>query len=211
MTCICLGGYLLVIRNKWLQLPNAWDHVFGPYYGVDRLPPIASPHHLFWRKTGRSLDTVARALSQYDDYFGDLPRNYLVTDRCVCETLIQQLDPTASLLELLFCEVLTSDESSVFPHVSQFPEFDINYGYDVSWATCNHSAIYQPTTEGDTESETYIATSPLTHWKRQVARSELNRYSLFDSVEKANSLKIASMAKCPVPAMIVFRVNSIRQ
>jgi len=188
-------GYLVAIKTEIVQASSSWGKSFGPYLGVDRLPPYACPELEFWSLTGCSSAQVAKALMVLDTHFPEPKLSAFISDLQVVKTLLNEIDPDGRLFEILFCETLVLAEDSpptyYQPVVLDKVKHACFYGYDVSWPTCNHSAIFQPA-----KART-----------RRIPSSDLNQFGLLSEFGQALDLRNLYLQEYPYPPFDVFRVH----
>jgi hypothetical protein len=120
------------------------------YRGVDRVPLFLAPDDEIRRLLGAPLvenEELRSVLEEWYDARSDLTRFMPCAAQAM--QLLESFHRLQFRFELLFCRLAwTANEAE---RVSQYAPVDgeplaiaTTYGFDVSWPTCNHSAIWQP-------------------------------------------------------------------
>jgi len=194
----CLG-LLVLLEAEEAERSNQYRQQFGRYYGVDRLPPVSefdmSPNPTSDPSFTRDLRMLmtARAWSKSrktDSAFITQP------ERAIELSSILRLQ--GFRLEVVSAQLAwTNDEDDrerAYGAVEGLmPKVVMNYGFDVSWPTCNHSAIIQPGVVPGNE-----------QW-----RCKLNEYGLLHNYETAAALRDLYLSKYPYPPFDIYLVQKV--
>gem|GEM_PF-4831742 len=129
---------------------NEYRQNFGKYFGVDRLPPFITPDSEIRKLLGEPLVEDLRlrnALKEWFDAQGD--KNAFIANRDKAFRLLESFQSLGFRLELIYCQIAwqsgEEDRLADYAAVEEPPlVVSHTYGFDVSWPTCNHSAILQP-------------------------------------------------------------------
>jgi hypothetical protein len=191
------AGYLIVQDSEDARLSNPYREKFGVYYGVDRLPPFIAPDPAIRALLGQApvVDPVLKdALHQwFESRSGETA---FIRNGQRALDLLNVFRTRGFRLELLFCELACGEGEE--ERVSAYGSLEgarlpmsLQYGFDVSWPGCNHSAIIQPG---------IVPNSAC--W-----RGKLNEYGLLSDYDDGLGLRSAYLAIYPNPPFDIFLVS----
>jgi hypothetical protein len=198
------AGYLLLQDKEEARRDCPYRREFGIYFGVDRMPLLAPPIPAVQMlglpvMLGIPEDQSPRLSALIDEWldsrFG--PTGFIAGhDQAV--RLLNAFDEFGYRFELVYCQVAWQDEEKDrlgdYPQkIEALPAISLTYGFDVSWPSCNHSAIFQPGV---------VPTNPL--W-----RGKLNEYGLLNAYKDAVRLRTEYLAVYPHPPFDVFLVHHV--
>jgi hypothetical protein len=193
------AGYLLLQNPEVARRSNTYRENFGVYSGVDRIPPILPPPKTASEYLGTApfrADELHAAREQWlDSRFGNTA---FIPSRDIASRLLMAFRSFGYQLELVFCDLAwTKGEES---RLGSYPVFDdglpadsLTLGFDISWPTCNHSAILQPG---------IVPGNPA--W-----RSRLNTFGLLDDYGDATTLRDEYLIVYPYPPMDIYLVKRV--
>lgn len=123
-----------------------------------------------------------------------------IPSRSQVSRIIKNFEACGLQFELIFCQLAwrAGEESRLNAYArtdEQLQEASFTYGLDVSWPSCNHSAILQPGV---------VPTSPA--W-----RQKLNQYGLLNDFEEAAKLRSEYLAMYPYPPFDIYLVHKIER
>ena len=189
------AGYLIVRPCEDVPRVNDYRRSFGAYYGVDRLPALFPADPAIRSAIGEPrLDDprLAAAIDELENsHFGNtafLPR------RTHAFQLLNTFGTFGLRFELLYCQLAWREgEEQRRKSYPRMAEASVTYGFDVSWPSCNHSAILQPG----------VVPSSIS-W-----RAKLNQYGLLDHYDVAVTLRDEYLGVYPYPPFDVYLVHSV--
>ena len=185
------AGFLIVEDARAVQARSGVN-----YHGVDRRPPLYAPDDSIRIRLGEPFVTDPRLHSALDQYFDAIcnPTPF-IGDYEAATSLFESLCSFDYALELLYCEVAWTTEEEETPRrypVSLLPgRSSLTYGFDVSWPSANHSAIFQPGV---------VPGNP--KWLQK-----LNEWGLLNDYDDAVLLREEYLAVYPNPPFEVFLVH----
>jgi hypothetical protein len=193
------AGYLLLQDAEQARLSHPHRRSFGAYFGVDRLPLLVPADPAIGEEgvPAAQSDSLTRLIDEWlDSSFGNT--GFLPTRKQTLE-FSKAFDKQDLHFELVYCEVAwkKGEEArlSDYPGAVDPPStLSLTYGFDISWPSCNHSAIFQPGV---------VPTSA--DW-----RERLNKYGLLNHYEDAVRLRAEYLAVCP-PPFDIYLVHSIEK
>jgi hypothetical protein len=194
------AGYLIVVDAAEYSQNTYLKNAGRVYCGVDRRPALIAPDPAIRDELGlpRVQDKdLAEALDQWFDALNPPPafiRQARTAFRWF-DTFVRH----GHNLELVFCDLAWStgeeDRLTRYPAwEEERPATAITYGYDVSWPTANHSAIFQPGVVDRNPS-----------WQ-----SRLNKWGLLDNYVDAAHLREDYLNVYPYPPFDIYIVHKVR-
>jgi hypothetical protein len=147
---VSVAGYLLLEQPEEGMQESEYWRSFGRYCGVDRLPKLIT------------ADTAVRELIGeppiQDPMLGVVIEEWLdtrsgksafIASRNKAIRLLNEFRRFQLSFEFVYCELAwkegEEERLSDYPTSNEAPPaFSLTYGFDVSWPSCNHSAIFQP-------------------------------------------------------------------
>jgi hypothetical protein len=195
------AGYLIVQEADEARNCNQYRKDFGPYYGVDRLPPLLSPSPITSHRKDASIAGTIDLNATIEEWFdARTERTAFMASHDQALGLLRRIASFGFRLELLFCQLAyQAGEEDRLKDYGSFKAAPAAisqcYGFDVSWPTCNHSAILQP--------GVVPKSSP---W-----RGKLNEYGLLRDYSDANTLRTEYLAAYPYPPFDVFLVQRVAE
>ncbi len=193
------AGYLLLQDAREARCANEYRQSFGPYCGVDRLPPFYPPDPAIRQQLGEPIiqdPCLNKALEEwFESHFRDTA---FIANVDEALRLRDTFGTLGVHLELVYCQLAWQDSETerlasyhtVLGHPSHI---GVTYGFDVSWPTCNHSAIFQPGV---------VPSSAL--W-----RKKLNAYGLLERYHDAKSLREEYLRVYPYPPFDIYLVQGV--
>ncbi len=193
------AGYLLVQESEAARTSNEYRQTFGLYSGVDRLPALFPSDPTIRRAIGKGPFEDVHLASLVEKWFDSrLEGTAFIPDTDEALALSRAFQTAGFQFDLLFCQLAWREgeeerlKAYTIKHEA-LPIASLVYGFDVSWPTCNHSAILQPG----------VVPSSLT-W-----RAKLNRYGLLDEYEDARRLREEYLAVYPYPPFDIYLVSKV--
>jgi hypothetical protein len=193
------AGYLLLTNaaNSSAAVENRGTT--DPYAGVDRIPPLIALDDIARQKSRNfgghdvSLGTVID--EWLDSRFGNTA---FIPSHARSLQLLDAFESFGWPLDLVFCQVAWNESKTSNVHLygpadEVPPVISVTYGFDVSWPTCNHSAIRQPG----------IVPTSLT-WRKR-----LNQFGLLTDYEEADVLRNEYLVAYPYPPFEIYLVHKV--
>ena len=185
------AGWLILLTAEAARLANEYRRRFGPYFGVDRLPPFVYPI------VGEEQTTDRPGHALIEEWLGARSeKTAFINNLRIATSLATRFFELGYSIELAYCEVaLDSYEDSReswYQVADSVPPPPLTYGYDVSWPSCTHSAILQPGLVPNS-----------TSW-----RTRLNMYGLLDNYDDALLLREQYLRVYPYPPFDIYSVHS---
>jgi hypothetical protein len=193
------AGYLLLREVDDAATGDAYRKNFGPYAGVDRLPSFFPPDATIRQAIGEPPIHDIRLHASLEEWFGSRFGNTaFISGREQAFRLFMAFGSFGFRLELASCQLawVEGEEErlkSYGPTDEASPVVSQTYGFDISWPTCNHSAILQP---GVVPSS-------------QAWRSKLNEHGLLDRYEDASRLRQEYLVTYPYPPFDIYLVRKV--
>lgn len=195
------AGYLIVQESEQARLTNDYRRAFGPYFGVDRLPPFIAPDPEIRKQLGEPPVQDMRLYAALDEWFAiHSGGNAFIPGRNQAVRLLRVFQACGFQLELVYCQLAWKDgeEERLNAYAmagEKPPVILLTYGFDVSWPSCNHSAILQPG----------VVPSSL------VWREKLNRYGLLNDYEDAAQLRDEYLSVYPYPPFDIYSLSKVAE
>jgi hypothetical protein len=193
------AGYLILQDSEQARLSNDYRRFFGPYYGVDRLPPFLPPETAIRQSLGEAPVQDAGFHAALEEWF-DAPygNTAFIPARHQALRLFKVFHECGFQLELVYCQVAWKKGEEERPKAyattnQELPSVSLTYGFDVSWPTCKHSAILQP--------GVVLSSSA---W-----RQKLNHYGLLNQFDDAAQLRTEYVAVYPYPPFDIYVVHKV--
>lgn len=192
-------GYLILRGPDEAVEHDAQFPKLQRYCGVDRQPTFIAPDPTT-RKLVREAPVEDQrlydALDQWFEFRGG-PTAF-IPSRIQATRLWTAFQDFGFRLELIFCELAWQEGdrhrlSAYVPLRETRPHISLTYGFDVSWPSCNHSAILQP---GVVRSST-------------VWRAKLNDSGLLENYLDAVRLRDEYLNVYPYPPFDIYLVHKI--
>jgi len=183
------------------MLTNEYRRDFGPYSGVDRLPPFAAPEAAIRQALGEPPVQDVRLYAALEEWFdARFGNTAFIPSRSQALRLLNAFQVCGFQFELVYCELAwkKGEEQRLndYEKTSEKPPVvSLTYGLDVSWPSCNHSAILQPG----------VVPSSLP-W-----RQRLNQNGLLNDYEDAAQLRAEYLAVYPNPPFDIYVVHRVQQ
>jgi hypothetical protein len=199
MTEYAFAGYLILQDCETARLSIEYRRAFGPYCGVDRLPPLLPPDPVACPASGDAPVPDARLGAAVAEWLDSRFANTaFIPTRRQALPLLRAFQGHGLRFELVYCQLAwqPGEEERLNSYAStndQVAAEAITYGFDVSWPTCNHSAILQPGV---------VPASAA--W-----RAKLNRYGLLTNYEDAAALRREYLAVYPYPPFDIYVVHGM--
>jgi hypothetical protein len=195
------AGYLVLQESEQAMLTNEYRRDFGPYSGVDRLPPFAAPEAAIRQALGEPPVQDVRLYAALEEWFdARFGNTAFIPSRSQALRLLNAFQVCGFQFELVYCELAwkKGEEQRLndYEKTSEKPPVvSLTYGLDVSWPSCNHSAILQPG----------VVPSSLP-W-----RQRLNQNGLLNDYEDAAQLRAEYLAVYPNPPFDIYVVHRVQQ
>jgi hypothetical protein len=192
-------GYLIVRDPKEFFENDAYCREFGRYFGVDRLPGFFPPDRDIRQLIGESPVEDEDLRIALKDWFDCRSKaNAFIENYFHAFCLFKTFQSFGVRLELLYCQVALQEGEGkrleCYAPVTGSPQGTLQeYGFDVSWPSCNHSAIFQPGIVPN-----------CTTW-----RSKLNQYGLLNDYSDALSLRQEYLAIYPYPPFDIYLIHAV--
>jgi hypothetical protein len=191
------AGFLLVMKPNDPMECSEHRRSFGGYYGVDRLPLFFPPDPEIRRAIGEPVIENEALASLLQEWFDSGHQNTAFITHC--DQAIRMLTSFRGFgfdLELIYCQIaLQSDEKTRLGDYDAIEETDPRsyqaYGFDVSWPSCDHSAILQPGV---------VPSRP--DW-----RARLNNFGLLSQYDDAYILREEYLRVYPAPPFDIYLVH----
>lgn len=193
------AGYLILEESEQARLTNEYRRAFGPYFGVDRLPPLLPPEATVRQALGEPPVQDMRLYAVLEEWFeAPFGNTAFIPGRSQALRLLKAFQACGLQLELVYCELAWNegeeDRVNAYAKVQETtPVISLTYGFDVSWPSCDHSAILQPG----------VVPSSLS-W-----RQRLNQYGLLNDYESAAELRTEYLAAYPYPPFDIYAVHKV--
>jgi hypothetical protein len=193
------AGYLIVQESEYLRNNNKYYQGFGTYFGVDRLLRFVWPDDVIRRGLGMPPIEDPRLRETTEEWFNARSEmTAFITDYGRALRLIERLRAYGHRLELLYCEIAPTEGEvnrlDTYEAVEGArPVLSKTYGFDISWPTCTHSAIFEPGVVPENPS-----------W-----RSRLNQYGLLDDYGDALQLRDEYLRVYPHPPFDIYLVHAL--
>lgn len=196
---LAAAGYLILQESEQARLTNEYRRSFGPYFGVDRLPPFLPPETAIRRTLGEPPIQDIRLYTALEEWcdarFGNTA---FISARSQAVRLLTAFQACGFQFEFVYAELAWKDgeEERLKAYAmtgEETPVFSLTYGFDVSWPSCNHSAILQPG----------VVPSSLA-W-----RQKLNQYGLLNDYEDAVQLRDEYLTVYPYPPFDIYVVRKV--
>ncbi|HEY2841609.1 MAG TPA: hypothetical protein VGJ26_20785 [Pirellulales bacterium] len=193
------AGYLILQVSDDAELSNDYRRRIGTYRGVDRLPPFLYPDDTVRLALNAPLvddPQIRAALETWFEIHTDAtPFLKSFSDAA---RVLGSMEPVGIRLEIVYCQIAGTDEDDDRRQshagscegsalVTSF------YGFDVSWPSCNHSAILQPGVVPESA-----------EW-----RSQLNEFGLLGCYSDAVALRDEYVRAYPYPPFEIFLVYQV--
>jgi hypothetical protein len=191
------AGYLILQESDEAMRANEYLRAFGPYFGVDRLPPFVAPDVAVRQALGMPPMNDVHLHATLDEWFDSpIENTAFIAERAQALRLCKAFEACGHHFEVVYCELAwkrgEEDRSNAYPNAEDGRScISLTYGYDVSWPTCNHSAILQPGV---------VPSSP--SW-----RERLNQHGLLSDYESAVELRNDYLAVYPCPPFDIYLVH----
>src|SRR5437762_616756 len=100
------AGYLILQEPEQARLSNEYRRAFGPYFGVDRLPPLLAPEDAVREALGEPLVQDMRLYAALDEWF-DAPygNTAFISSRSQALRLLMAFQACGFQFELVFCQL----------------------------------------------------------------------------------------------------------
>jgi hypothetical protein len=193
------AGYLIVQDSKQARFTNDYRKAFGPYFGVDRLPPFIAPEPEIRKQLGMPPVQDMRLYAALNEWFDiQSGSSAFIPNRTQALRLFKALQGYGFQLELVYCQLAwtegEAERLNAYTGAEEKPPVvSLTYGFDISWPSCNHSAILQPG----------IVPSSL-RW-----RQKLNPHGLLNNFEDAAQLRAEYIAVYPYPPFDIYLVHKV--
>jgi hypothetical protein len=193
------AGYLILQEAEQARLANKYRRDFGPYSGVDRLPPLFPPEPAIRKSLGEPPVQDMRLYAAMEEWFdARFGNTAFIPNRSQALRLLNVFKVCGLQFEPVYCQLAWGESEACRQNDYALtdekpPVISLTYGFDVSWPSCNHSAILQP--------GVVTHSSP---W-----RQNLNQYGLLDKYEDAVQLRAEYLAIYPYPPFDVFVVHKV--
>lgn len=194
------AGYLILQESDQTRLSNEYRRDFGPYFGVDRLPQLFPPEAAIREAIGeppvKDMRLYAALEEWFDSHFGNTA---FIPSRSQALRLLNAFQECGFQFELVYCQLAwkEGEEGRLNAYAKtdeKSPEISLTYGFDISWPSCNHSAILQPG----------IVPHSLP-W-----RQKLNQHGLLNNYEDAAELRAEYLAIYPYPPFDIYMVHKVK-
>ena len=193
------AGYLIVQEFEDLIITSDYRRSFGPYYGVDRRPPFIATDDIIRSELGVPPVTDERLSAALDEWFESRPASTgFFPSESQAVRLVDTFRSFGYRVELLYCQLALKEGDE--GRLSDYKKIDVpepvvrtTFGFDVSWPTCNHSAILQPG---------LVPNNP--SW-----RYRLNQYGLLDYFIHALQLREEYLRIQPEIPFDIFLVHKV--
>jgi hypothetical protein len=192
------AGYLIVQEFESLILSSEYRSM-APYYGVDRSPPFIAPDDIIRSALGVPRVTDAGLRAALEEWYECRPPSTgFIASEAQAIRLVQTFQSFGYRLELLYCQLtLKEGEEGRLSRYEKIegpqPVVRRTFGFDVSWPTCNHSAIRQPGVVPNNPS-----------W-----RPKLNQYGLLNNFIEALQLREEYLLIQPELPFDIFLVHEV--
>jgi len=190
-------GYLLLQDAELARSSNDYNRALGLYCGVDRLPAFTDiDRHCLPKTTAMGQAAIEKVATEwYDARSG---ATAFLANPVQASDLIKGFHAVGIALDLVYCQLAwrLGQENTLKQYTlddSGPPRIALTYGFDVSWPTCNHSAIRQPGV---------VPTNPM--W-----RSRLNEWGVLNNYEDAEELRKEYLEVYPYPPFDIFLVHKV--
>lgn len=193
------AGYVILRGAQEAGLSDDYRRAFGCYSGVDRLPMLLPTDAVIREVLGEPPvqdASLAATIEQWlDSRFGNTA---FISSRDQALRLLKSFRACGFNFELAYCELAWAkgeeDRLTAYATIDDGPPVDSEMcGFDVSWPTCNHSAILQPG---------IVPSSPV--W-----RARLNQYGLLKEYEDAVTLRDEYLVLYPYPPFDIYIVHNL--
>lgn len=191
-------GYLIVRDANEFMGSNERNQQFGRYCGVDRLPPFSELNSGIPENTGATPveNDLKLAIEEWCNLHSN--KSAFIPSYQRAAHLFKNFCGLGFKFELIFCQLAFSPTEMA--HVSSYSPVEIGsksllvpYGFDVSWPSCNHSAILQPGIVPES-----------TRW-----RTKLNENGLLITYGAAVQLRNEYLSVYPYPPFDIFLVQGV--
>ena len=195
------AGYLILQESEQARLTNEYRRNFGPYSGVDRLPPLFPPETAIRQALGEPPIQDVRLYAALEEWFdARFGNTAFIPGRSQALQLLKAFQTCGFQFELVYCQLAwkEGEEERLNAYATtdeKPPVVSLTYGFDVSWPSCNHSAILQPG----------VVPSSLP-W-----RQKQNQYGLLNDFEDAAELRAEYLAVYPYPLFDIYVVHKVGQ
>lgn len=192
-------GYLILQEAEQAMLNNDYRLAFGPYFGVDRLPPLLPPEHTVRQALGEPPVQDMRLFAALEEWF-QVPVDHtaFIPSNSQALRLLKAFQACGFQFERVYCQFAwkKGEENRLDSYTKMeetTPVVSLTYGFDVSWPNCKHSAILQPGV---------VPTSLA--WRKR-----LNQYGLLNDYESAAELRAEYLAVYPYPPFDIYVVHKV--
>jgi hypothetical protein len=196
---LAVAGFLILQDCDEARLSDEYRQAFGSYCGVDRLPHLFPSDPVIRQMIGEPAIQDTRLAGTIDEWFdSSFGNTAFIAHHNQAIRLFDAFKSFGFRFELVCCQLAWREGEnkrlSDYPKTEErFPQVSGTYGFDVSWPTCNHSAIFQPGIVPTTLS-----------WKQK-----LNPYGLLNDYKDAAMLRDDYLAIYPHPPFDIFLVHKV--